>query len=151
MLKSKLRGGYMEFIKKHHARISGALLIFSGLLLLGALYFFAPVCSNKVLLFNKMGDEILKPMVCAQTSQTAEILAYILIALGIDALFHAKIRISAIAVGVILFLIPSHHDSMPCAIGVCRMPMQCHTTAIWIKTVGALSVFAGCLNLFIRD
>lgn len=141
----------MDFIKKHHGRISGALLIFSGLLLLGALHYFAPVCTNKILLFNKMGDEVLKPMVCAQTSQTAETLAYILIALGIDALFHAKIRIAAIAVGVILFLIPGDHGSMPCSIGVCHMPMQCHTTAIWIRSVGALSVFAGCLNLFVRD
>lgn len=141
----------MNFIKKHHARISGALLIFSGLILLGALYFFAPVCSDKVLLFNKMGDEVLKPMACAHTSQAAEILAYILIALGIDALFHAKIRLSAIAVGVILFLIPSNHNSMPCAIGICHMPMRCHTTAIWIRAVGALSILAGCLNLFIKD
>lgn len=141
----------MDFIKKHHARISGALLILAGFILLGALYFFAPVCSDKVLLFNKMGDEVLKPMTCTHTSQAAEILAYILIALGIDALFHAKIRLSAIAVGIILFLIPDNHSSTPCAVGICHMPMRCHTTAIWIRAVGALSVFAGCLNLFIRD
>ena len=126
-------------------------MIFAGVLLLGALHFFAPVCTSQVMLFNKAGDEILKPMACAQTSQTAQILAYLLIAMGFDTLLHARIRVSAILIGIILFLIPSQHGSSFCATGLCRMPMQCHNTAIWIKAIAILPIISGSLNFWNRE
>lgn len=136
----------MCFFKQNRQRVSSILLILAGALILSALHWFAPVCTKQIVLFNKAGDEILKPMACNHTADAAQIIAYILVALGIDAWFSSKIRISAIAIGIILFILPMHAD-LPCAMGICKMDMPCHTTAIWLRIAGGISILAGILNL----
>lgn len=140
----------MCFFKQNKKRISSILLILSGGLILAALYHFAPVCTKQVVLFNKMGDEVLKPMGCNHTADAAQIIAFILIALGIDAWFSAKIRISAIVIGLILFVLPMHGD-IPCAMGICKMDMPCHTTAVWMRAAGTISILSGILSFFTRE
>lgn len=139
----------MNFFKQHQNKISSILLILAGVLILSALYYFAPVCTKQIMLFNKAGDEILKPMGCNHTADAAQVIAFILIALGIDAWFSSKIRISPIIMGGILLILPMHGD-IPCAMGICKMDMPCHTTAIWLRFAGGISILSGMLSFFTR-
>lgn len=129
----------MEKIK---SRLSEILLLVSAFIILGALYIWAPVCTN--LLELKSGNMV--HMKCFYVSQAATYLAILMIALVIDGMIiKKKPIITPIIMGIVLFVMVIE---TPVSIGICKMStMACHTSAIWLKISAVLSIIAGIVSV----
>ena len=127
---------------KKYVNLLNAIL---GAILLIAVKYISPVCTGKVLL--QSGKEM--PMRCHYTSTAVILIAIILIALSIELYIRkAHPPITFIVLGLILFIIPL---DTPFSIGVCMKPMECHSTALWIKIISGILILSGISTFFLKD
>jgi hypothetical protein len=133
-------------MKKHLSKIILGTELLAALLILGAVFIWAPVCSGLLTLQNGT----LVHMKCFYTAQASIVLALILVIAAIAAFFsktdHNKIHWVIIVIGIMI--IANTYDSI-IGIGICKkVTMECHTTAVWLKVGAALAIISGLLDIF---
>ena len=114
----------------------------AGLVMIGAVKIWAPVCGKMLELVS--GKEV--PMKCAWTSKAGIAIAIILIAVAVVAFFakqdQKKFFLVSAVIGVVLFLV------FTSLMGVCASPdMRCNVTAVWAKIVAAVVVGSSIVGL----
>ncbi len=131
-------------MKKDLNQIVLAAELLAALLVIGAVSIWAPVCSGLLTLQNGS----LVHMKCFYTAQAARALALILIALSVAAFYSRadrnKIQ-AVIAVTAFIIIALTYESSL--GIGICRAPMACHTTALWMRGSGLLAFVAAVINI----
>lgn len=129
-------------MKLNLQKSSAIILVVVSLVILGAIFAFAPVCDKLIEL--KSGN--MTHMKCFYTGKTAVILSILLLIAAISSFFTKGSQWVIIAIGI--FLIVLTFDS-PVGIGLCKnTSMACHSTAIWIRGTGATSIICGILMCF---
>ena len=133
-------------MKKHLSKIILGIELLASLLVLGAVFIWAPVCSGLLTLQN--GTMV--HMKCFYTGQVSIVLAVILLAAAVTAFIsktdHNKIQWVVILIGIVI--IANTYESV-IGIGVCKMTeMACNTTASWIRASGVLAILGGLLDIF---
>lgn len=111
-------------------------------MILGAVYIWAPVCSS--LLTSQNGS--LVHMKCFYTAQASAGLTVLLMISAAAAYFCSKEhhKVQWIIIAITALLIANTYSSA-LGIGMCKNPMECHVTAVWIRG-GAL--LAGAMAIF---
>lgn len=119
------------------------ILIIGAIIILGAIYIWAPVCTN----FLELKTGKLVHMHCHYSAITASMFALVMLALVLDSLLLKKKNIIApIVIGILLFILIGNSGL---GIGICMMAtMKCHTTAPWLYTASALSIVSGIIAYF---
>lgn len=125
-------------------RLLNLILIFTGLIIIGSILIWAPVCENLLELAN--GNMV--HMKCYYTGQASILLSIILIVSGIESLLTKSSHPwTFIAIGIIVTIITF---TSKLGIGICmKETMSCHDTAIWIRGGGIITVICGLISLFI--
>lgn len=128
-------------MKKDLSKIISFVLIALGLISIGSVFIWAPVCGDLI----PLASGKMVPMKCHYTGQAALLLSILLIVSAVESLVKKSLRPWTImAIGAMLFSL-----SFDSVIGICmKESMSCHSTALWIKVVGALSVLCGLVDLF---
>ena len=125
--------------------LNAAPMIFA-VLLIAALSLWASPCSGQLELAN--GNFTL--MKCVYTVKAAKLIAAALFVVALENL--AKKRIASftyIGFGLALFLITF---AGALGIGICAKPdMACHTSALWIRIFGVLTILDGVVAFFWKD
>jgi len=131
-------------MKKNLTQILLVAELLAALLVIGAVSFWAPVCSGLLTLQN--GTMV--HMKCFYTAQAARILAIVLIAMVLATFYSRTDRnqIQAVIAVIALMLIAVTYESSM-GIGICRTPMACHTTALWLRGSGILAFVAALVNI----
>ncbi len=138
----------MEKTKKN---IGTIIALISGLLMLGAVKIWAPVCQKQLDLYWKSGDYKQMHMKCFFTEKAVIYLAVILVITSLAALIKKqKIVIIPILVGLFLYLSTTNGSL---GIGLCKPggDMLCTATRTWIYIVAGTSFLAGIINFILRD
>jgi len=133
-------------MKQHLSKFILGTELLAALLILGAVFLWAPVCTALLTLQN--GSMV--HMKCFYTGQTSVLLSLILLAAAIAAFLskkdHHKIQWVIILIGILL--IASTSESV-IGIGICKKAeMACNATAFWIKTGGGLAIVGGLIYIF---
>ncbi|MBU5257096.1 DUF4418 family protein [Tissierella praeacuta] len=125
-------------------RLLNLILIFTGLIIIGSILIWAPVCENLLELAN--GNMV--HMKCYYTGQASILLSIILIVSGIESLLTKSSHPwTFIAIGIMVTIITF---TSKLGIGICmKETMSCHDTAIWIRGGGIITVTCGLISLFI--
>lgn len=120
-------------------------LIIISLLMLGAIYIWAPVCDGLLELAN--GNMV--HMKCFYTAQASTILIILMLVLSITSLITKKFNVvnGVIIIALGIMLITVTYESI-IGIGVCKKVMDCHETAFWLRSGGALTILIGLGTLF---
>lgn len=120
-------------------------LIVISLVILGALFLWAPVCDGLL----ELADGRLVHMKCFYTSQSASLLAILMLTQAITSLITKKPNpIIVIALGVMIIVL-TYQSFL--GIGIClKETMACHTSASWLRISGALVIIIGIASLFIK-
>ena len=114
---------------------------FVALVILGAVYIWAPVCSGLL----ELADGRLIPMRCLYTAKAATILALLLLVQVISSVVGKRDNpFMVIALGI-MFVAITFESFM--GIGICRRVMECHDTAFWLRAGGAVVIIVGLLTL----
>lgn len=114
------------------SRIANAVAVLGALLVLGAVLLWAPPCSGHLELAN--GN--MAPMRCAYTAKIALLLAVIVLVLAVVGL--ATGRLFALPVCLLAAALVLLTFDTPLSIGVCRSPMACWDTALWLRIGGGV-------------
>jgi len=133
-------------MKQHLSKLILGIELLAALLILGAVFLWAPVCTALLTLQNGS----LVHMKCFYTGQVSVLLALILLAAAIAAFLsktdHHKIQWVVILIGIMLI---ANTTESVIGIGICKKAeMACNTTAFWIKAGGTLAVVGGLLDIF---
>ncbi|WP_313757711.1 DUF4418 family protein [Tissierella sp.] len=125
-------------------RLLNLILIFTGLIIIGSILIWAPVCENLLELAN--GNMV--HMKCYYTGQASILLSIILVVSGIESLLTKSSHPwTFIAIGIMVTIITF---TSKLGIGICmKETMSCHDTAIWIRGGGIITVTCGLISLFI--
>ena len=117
----------------------------AALLLLGAVFIWAPVCQKTIQLASGSST----PMRCFYTGKAAVMLAIVTLALSVELLVRKKaVAFPYIAAGVLLVLLPAGGTL---GIGICAADgMACHATALWIYISGGLLILSGIAGLLTK-
>lgn len=132
-------------MKKNLAKIIMSMELLAALLILGAIYIWAPVCSGLLTLQN--GTMV--HMKCFYTAQASTVLAVILLVTAFVAFMsksdHNKIQWIVVLIGIMI--IAATYESL-IGIGICKKPtMECHATAAWLRASGAIAIIGGLLDV----
>lgn len=132
-------------MKAHLSKVILGIELLASLLILGALFKWAPVCSGLLTLQN--GSMV--HMKCFYTGQASIVLAVLLLVTALVAFLsktdHNKIQGLVVLIGIML--IANTYESV-IGIGICKKAeMACNTTALWIKAGGALAIGGGLLDV----
>lgn len=121
-------------------------LLAIALCILGALYVWAPVCNG--LLELATGNMV--HMKCFYMSQATTALVFLLLVLAITSLITRRTNsIMIIALGIML-IITTYQFFL--GIGICaKETMDCHNTALWIRTGGVLTILIGIGSFFSKS
>ncbi len=118
--------------------IPGIMLVVAALLMIGAIYIWAPVCSK----FLELKTGKLIYMRCHYSAVAAVILSILMIASAVSTFIMKKNNI-IIPVLLGFFLILVIKDT-PLSIGICKKAtMECQGTKIWFYISGILSILSG--------
>lgn len=125
-------------MEKNLSKIFLVIEISLSLIILGAIFIWAPVCDGLLKLEN--GNMV--HMKCFYTGQASVILSVLLLASAIAAYMskndHKKVHFIVALIGIMLF---ANTFTSSIGIGICKMDtMACHTTASWIRIGGILAV-----------
>jgi len=127
---------------KNVSKILNGILVFTGLVVIGAILIWSPVCSGMLDLAN--GN--MTHMKCYYTGQASLLLSIVLVVAGIESfLTNSRKPWTFIAIGILLLVVT--FDSR-LGIGICMKVMSCHTTAIWIRGGGIVAILCGLISLF---
>ena len=126
-------------------RLFGAVQAAAALCVLGAIRFWAPVCTDVLVLWSGGVTN----MHCHYAGQAGIALAVVLLAAAIAVILskkdHKKVQLVLIAGSVMLFLI------FTSLIGVCggsaMEAMDCETTEVWVKGGAAIILAAAIADL----
>lgn len=126
-----------------------AIPLVCALVILGAVYLWAPVCTG--LLELKNGNMV--PMKCAHAAKLFVALSVVggLCALAglVSKRVNKGLALVVLAAGVLLIV---NTFASAVGIGICVSPtMACHTTALWVRVCGAVMGLAGLVLLFVGD
>lgn len=118
--------------------------IITSLVLLGAKFIWAPVCSGILTLENGSTAH----MKCYYTGQLVMVLGIILLFTSLMASGatkdHSKFQLLIIMIGILLLLAPTS-----AIIGICsKAKMACHHTAAWMRGCGAVAVLSAIIGLW---
>ncbi|MDD3270249.1 MAG: DUF4418 family protein [Syntrophomonadaceae bacterium] len=131
-------------MKKYLPKILLGLQLLASLLVLGAVFIWAPVCDG--LLELKNGNMV--HMKCFYTGQASVALAIVLFVTAIIAYLskidHRKVQWIVFLLGIML--ISNTIDSV-IGIGICKKVMACHDTAVWIKCSGIIAILSSLLGI----
>lgn len=119
----------------------------AALVVLGAIYIWAPVCDQLIPLQN--GN--MTHMRCFYTAQAATYLAILLLACSVVtlAIKNGKTAIAIISLIIGIMLITITMESI--GIGVCKKTtMSCIQTAVWLKGCGIVAIIASAVQFFIK-
>jgi len=124
------------------------ILLFSSiavsLLMLGAIYIWAPVCDG----FLELANGNMVHMKCFYTAQAATILVFLLLILILTFLIFNNINsVMIIALGIMLFILT--YESI-LGIGVCKKVMACHQTVFWLRSGSALTILIGIATIYYK-
>ncbi len=122
------------------------LLVISAVLIIGAIYFWAPVCSG--LLELKSGK--LVHMKCHYSAVTSVLLAIIMLVVAFESFLTKKksFLLLPVIIGIMLLIILKDG---PLSLGMCKMDtMACQKTKIWINLSGILAVISGLSAFFLE-
>lgn len=135
-------------MKKNISKIILGLQLMAAILVIGAVYSWAPVCDGLLQLQN--GNMV--HMKCFYTAQASVALAIILFVAGIMAYLsktdHRKVQWIVFILGVML--IANTVDSA-IGIGICKKVMACHETAFWIKSAGIVAILSSLLDIAVNS
>ncbi len=114
------------------------LLAVSAILIIGAIYVWAPVCTK--LLELKTGKLI--HMNCHHSAVASVILAVIMLGILLESfIYKKKSVIVPCLIGIALFIVMK---DTPLSLGMCKMPsMACNKTLIWIDISGIMAILSG--------
>lgn len=116
-----------------------------SLLMLGAIFIWAPACDT--LLELKSGN--MTNMKCFYTGKAAAALALVLLVTCISSFFSKGHQWTIIIIGILLIALT--YTSF-IGIGICKKDtMMCHDTALWIRIGGILAILGGTFMLFNKD
>lgn len=123
-----------------------AIPLVCAVVILGAVYIWAPVCTG--LLELKNGN-----MVAMKCAHAAKLFVALSVVGGLAGLVSKRINkglaIAVLACGVLLI---ANTFSSAIGIGVCASPtMACNTTAVWVRVCGALMGLSALVLLFVGD
>lgn len=120
-------------------------LIAVSLMMLGAIYIWAPVCDGLL----KLATGNMVHMKCFYTAQAGTILAILLLVLSIAALAAKKYTVITSVMVIVLgiMIIAVTYESL-IGIGVCKKVMACHQTAFWLRIGGGLAILIGIGSMF---
>lgn len=132
-------------MKKDIQKILMFVLMAISFLILGALYLWAPVCEGLL----ELANGTMVHMKCFYTSQATTVLVFLLLVLAITSLLTQRTDgIMIIALGIMLIV--STYQSF-LGIGICaKETMDCHNTALWIRSGGVLTILIGFV-LFLKN
>ncbi len=116
----------------------------AALVVLGAIYIWAPVCDQLLQLAN--GNMV--HMRCFYTAIAATYLAILLLVCAVIGL-ATKNETAIISLIIGIMLITINYDAI--GIGVCKKStMSCIQTAVWLKGCGVVTIIASAVQLFIK-
>lgn len=133
-------------MKKHLSKIILGIQLLASLLVLGAIFIWAPVCNGLLTLGN--GNMV--HMKCFYTGQASIALAITLLITAIAAYLsktdHHKIQWAIIVMGIMI--IANTVESI-IGIGICKnTAMACNITAVWLRVSGVLAIISGFIDIF---
>lgn len=132
-------------MKTNLSKIVTIILALVSLLMLGAIFIWAPACDS--LLELKNGN--MTNMKCFYTGKAAAALSIVLLVTCISAFFSKGSQWTIIIIGILLIALT--YTSF-IGIGICKMDtMMCHTTALWIRVGGILTILGGTFMLFNKN
>ena len=122
-----------------------AALIFAAVLIL-AISIWAPACSGQLELAN--GKFV--SMKCVYTVKACILISVILIAASLENIIKKRFSpLIYIVIGIVLILITF---TSSVGIGICmKEEMACHTSALWIRILGGLTLADGVITFFLKD
>lgn len=124
------------------SKITSIILALVSLLILGAIFIWAPACDS--LLELKNGN--MTNMKCFYTGKAAAALSIVLLVACISAFFSKGSQWIIITIGILLIALT--YTSF-IGIGICKKDtMMCHTTALWIRIGGILTILGEIFMLF---
>lgn len=127
---------------KNSSKKISIILILVGLIIIGAILIWSPVCSEMIELANKK----MTYMKCNYTGQASILLSIILIVAALESLISSSRKPwTIITIGIMLLVITFNPKL---GIGLCmKDTMACHNTAIWIRGGGIVTVICGFMSL----
>ncbi len=133
-------------MNKIKSGIEGILLIVSGLIMIGAIKIWSPVCQSMLELYRKNGDVKFMNMKCAHTSKLLIYLSILLIILGlISVIKGVKFGVLPVVIGIMMMV----SMSSDYGIGMCRtgVGMACEKTRLWIYISGSIAILSGVIAM----
>lgn len=136
-----MKGGYS--LKSNIFKILNIFLIVTGLIILGAILIWSPVCEGLLQLSD--GREV--HMKCYYTAQASVLLSIILIVSCIESLIKKFSHpLTTIAIGITMI---ANTFTSKFGIGICmKETMSCNNTALWIRGGGIAVIICGLIFLF---
>ncbi|AFS79004.1 hypothetical protein Curi_c20000 [Gottschalkia acidurici 9a] len=133
-------------MNKSSSKVLNGILVLVGFIVISAILIWSPVCEKMIELAN--GN--MTHMRCFYTGQASILLSIVLIVAGIESLFmNTRKPWTFIAIGILFLVVTS--DSV-LGIGLCiKETMPCHSTAVWIRGGGILTIICGLLSLVKGD
>lgn len=129
-------------MKKNIQEILMYCLIALSLIILGAIYIWAPVCDGLL----ELADGRMVHMRCFYTAQAATIIAILVLVQAITTLVTKKSNpVMIIALGIMLIAVT--YESV-IGIGICKKVMACHDTAFWLRGGGLITIVIGAINFY---
>ncbi len=129
--------------------IIGLSYLVIAIIILFAIYIFAPVCDNLLELAN--GNMV--HMRCYYTAQAATYFAILLVACSLTSLISKRnVSLITLIIGIMLLTITiSEISSLPIGIGVCKKStMSCIKTAMWLKGSGIVTIILSIFHFVIN-
>lgn len=120
-----------------------AAVVAAGVLLIGAVYGWAGVCTGMLKLAT--GAEV--HMKCFYSGQALVLLGALLVVNGVMMLLTKNLAYGgaiAVVAGIFAIVVVSNSGL---GIGICAKVMACHDTAAWAKLCGGLAAAAGAASL----
>ncbi len=120
-----------------------AAVVAAGVLLIGAVYGWAGVCTGMLKLAT--GAEV--HMKCFYSGQALVMLGALLVVNGVMMLLTKNLAYGgaiAVVAGIFAIVVVSNSGL---GIGICAKVMACHDTAAWAKLCGGLAAAAGAASL----
>lgn len=117
----------------------------AALVVLGAIYIWAPVCDQ----FLQLANGNMVHMKCFYTAHAATLLAILLLISSVTSLITKNNSTAIISLIIGIMLITITNDTI--GIGVCKKStMSCIQTAVWLKGCGIITIIASAVQLFIK-
>ena len=131
---------------KNLSKLFSYILALVSVLTLAGITAFSPVCSKLI----ELASGNMTHMKCFYTGKVAVILGIILLVASVISIFknNKYNTILIIIIGILLICVTFESFI---GIGICKKVMDCHSTALWIRGGGVLSIIIGLIMLFIKD